>query len=159
MVPWSDKHVAKTLRWQSCFSRKFEAASGKWGVSVTFRVCGYRRRLERELPFPKLLPERSLCALPVIVASLIKTPKLLGKLGFTPSTIPPSIFTIVFKAWGGNICPLSQHLSLHSTPSLLRQTEGGTDWRGINKPQKDNRGERSTDIFYLKWATELELRG
>lgn len=88
---------------------------------MTFRVCGCRRRLERELPFPKLLPEQSLYLLPVIVASLIKTPNLQGELGFTPSTIPPSTFTIVFKAGGGNICPLS----LHSTPSLLRQTEGG----------------------------------
>ena len=117
----------KIARWGG----KPRAASTKWSVSSTFRVCGCGMRLERELPFPKLLPGRSLYLLLVIVLALLVKKKKRKKK--KERTKPPQRnrlhpldcsslhFNNHLQSWGGNICPLSPH----STPSLHRQPEGG----------------------------------
>lgn len=102
---------------------------------------GSKKKVERRLPFPKLLPEAEPVSAAWDCGLLVKMPSLHGKTGFTLYQIPPSVFTVFFKALKGSICPMSSH----STPLFHRQTEGGKMKKCTTK---GIRGGKSTLFFY-----------
>lgn len=111
---WSDKHVAKCV-----VGEKFKAALTKWGVSSTFRFCGRSGGLERELPFPELLPDWGQHLLLVIVASLVKHPASAEKQALPFPLFLPSSLQSSSKLGRKHLPPVT---SLHP---LTSQTDWG----------------------------------